>query len=78
MSEQIKFKKKRLNKLLMWISANAINKGVTKHQIFEWLFDNYALGERTREKDLQDLFTFNYIIAKGTKFYVNPKKKPVW
>jgi len=74
-SEQIKFRVARRKRLLTWIDAQ---NGVTIYQIFEWLFDNYALGEKTRQKDLQDLRTFGYVIAKGDKFYIAKRKKHLW
>lgn len=74
-SEQIKYKKNRFLRFLKWLGAQ---KGVTKYQIKEWFFDNYALSERTIERDLRDLVNYSYVIVKGTKFYVNKLKKPLW
>ena len=76
MSEQIKYKKKRLELLLKWIASK--RRPIKKFEMYEWLFDNYALGEKTREKDVRDLILFRFLVPQGNGFYVNQKKRLIW
>ena len=72
-NESIRAKKERLNKLLKWVAAH--RSGVTLYQIQEFLFDNYALSESSMTKYVKSLKNFRYLIAKGSKFFINPSKK---
>ena len=67
MSTEIRFRKKRLRKFLIWLKAQ---EGASKHELEEWFFQNYALSEKTRQRDIRDLVTFGFVYIKGLKFYV--------
>lgn len=73
MSYQMRKRKERLKRLLQWVKAQ--EKGVTQYELNEWLFINYALGEKSRQKYIEDLRNFQFLIVKGNKLVINPRKR---
>lgn len=72
MSDQIGKRRKRMKTLLNFVSLN--KDGVTKYQIEMYLFENYALGEKTIENYIQQLRKYQFIMYKGNKIVIGRRK----